>query len=110
MIFAIAAGARFARRHARPLLVLYGLVIATLGVVMAVYAAVAAAPGGCWPWLGLLVMQLYVVARLAVKLVTYASAVAYFQSALAHAAYVAAPAPIWPESPAIESLGPPAQP
>jgi hypothetical protein len=30
-----------------------------------------------------------------------------FQSALAHAEYVAQPAPVWPESPLVESLGPP---
>jgi hypothetical protein len=110
MIFALAAGARFARRHVLALLLLYALIVATLALVLAMYAAVAPSPGGRWAWLGFLLMQLFIVARLAVKLLTYASAIAYFQSALAHAAYVAAPAPIWPESPAIESLGPPAQP
>jgi hypothetical protein len=110
MIFALAAGARFAWRHAGSLLGLYALLAATLGVVLALYALVAPAPGGAWPWAGFVMAQIYVVARIAVKLLTYASVIAFFQSALAHATYVAAPAPVWPESPAIDTLGPPAQP
>ena len=30
---------------------------------------------------------------------------AYFQSQLSHVGYVAAPSPVWPESPAAEALG-----
>jgi hypothetical protein len=39
-----------------------------------------------------------------VKLVFCASEVSLFQSLLAHAGYVAAPLPTWPESPTIEAI------
>ena len=52
----------------------------------------------------LLVGQAYVLLRLGVKLGFYASHVAFFQAALAHADYVAAPLPEWPESPAVEAV------
>jgi hypothetical protein len=39
-----------------------------------------------------------------VKLVFYASQTALFQRALAHASYAAAPAVVWPDSPAAESI------
>jgi hypothetical protein len=55
-------------------------------------------------WLTLIVGQAYVAARLAVKLVFYASQTAYFQSQLAHAGYVAAARPAWPDSPAAEAI------
>ena len=38
------------------------------------------------------------------KLLFYASQTAYFQGALAHAAYTASPTVVWPESPAAESI------
>jgi hypothetical protein len=40
-----------------------------------------------------------------VKLLFYASETAFFQKALAHAAYTAAPPVEWPDSPAAESIG-----
>jgi hypothetical protein len=40
-----------------------------------------------------------------VKLLFYASQVAYFQGQLAHRAYTAAPPVVWPDSPAAESIG-----
>ena len=49
--------------------------------------------------------QAYVLARLGLKLVFYASQTAYFQGQLAHASYVAAPQAVWPESPAAEAIG-----
>ena len=39
------------------------------------------------------------------KLLFYASQIAYFQGTLAHAAYTAAPALEWPDSPAAEAIG-----
>jgi hypothetical protein len=48
--------------------------------------------------------QLYVVGRLWVKLVFWASETALFQSRLAHAGYVARPVPVWPDSPAAEAI------
>jgi hypothetical protein len=68
---------------------------------------VPGAGGLGWPmWLGLAIGQLYLLARLWVKLVFYASETAFFQSQLAHAEYTAAPQPVWPESPAAEAIGP----
>jgi hypothetical protein len=105
-VFAFAAGARFARRHAVTVAVLYGLLFATAGVA---WAAVSAAE--LWLQPGDLVARvldaLQVASAITAALVSAASAVALFQGALAHAAYVAPPPLVWPDSPAIESLGPP---
>ena len=48
--------------------------------------------------------QVYIVARLWVKLVFWASETSLFQSRLAHAGYVARPEPVWPESPMAEAM------
>ncbi|HEY8550279.1 MAG TPA: hypothetical protein VIL35_10010 [Vicinamibacterales bacterium] len=108
-IFALAAGARFARRHAGGLLLLYALLLASLTALLVLYAL--AAPTGAstaYPfWAGIVAGQIYVAGRIALKLLTYSSVTSFFQSALAHASYVAAPMPVWPESPAVETLGPP---
>ena len=105
-VFSLTAGARFVRRHVGGVVSLYAL--NTLGFLLwsAVYAALAPGVGGTgWTlWLTALAGQAYVALRLGVKLGFYASQVAYFQGALAHAAYVAAPAPEWPESPAAEAI------
>jgi hypothetical protein len=55
-------------------------------------------------WLGFVVSQIYVLARLALKLQFLASETALFQSRLAHASYAAGPVPMWPESPSAELL------
>ena len=55
-------------------------------------------------WLAFIAGQLYLLARLAIKLHFVASQTALFQSHLAHATYTAAPAPAWPESPAAEAI------
>jgi len=109
MIGALLASSRFIRRHPGETIGLY-LVDAVLFVaVVAVYAAVAPAAGtvGWTMWLGLAVSQLYLLMRLWVKLVFYASEVALFQLRLAHADYAAAPLPVWPESPAAEAIDKP---
>jgi hypothetical protein len=49
--------------------------------------------------------QVYVLARLWVKLVFWASETALFQSRLAHAGYVARAEPNWPDSPAADAIG-----
>ncbi len=49
--------------------------------------------------------ELYILGRHYLKLLFYASETAFFQGALAHAAYTAAPAVVWPDSPAAESIG-----
>jgi hypothetical protein len=105
-IGALLASGRFIRRQFTGVVVLYLLVTAAVLAVIALYALVA--PGATAPaWLALLVGQLYIVLRLATKLLFYAAQTAFFQSRLAHAAYVAAPMPEWPEPPAAEALDPP---
>ena len=104
---ALVAGLRFVRRRPGMCAGLYlanGLVLLA---VMASYALLAPGAGPTGPslWLAFLIGQVYLMARLASKLLFYAAEVAYFQSQLAHAGYVAAPAPVWPESPAAEAIG-----
>ena len=70
------------------------------------YAAVAPGAGGIgWTmWIGFAIGQLYILARLCVKLIFWASETALFQGRLAHAGYVAAAQPVWPDSPSAEAL------
>jgi hypothetical protein len=105
-VFALTAGARFVRRHLRGVAGLYALNTAVFFAVVLLYAVVAPGVGGAdWTmWLALLVGQAYIALRLGVKLGFYATQVAYFQRALAHADYVAGPVPEWPESPAAEAI------
>src|SRR5439155_1030902 len=75
-------------------------------LAVAVYAAIApgAGSGGLSVWVGFAIGQLYILARLWVKLVFWASETSLFQARLAHAGYVAAPKPVWPESPTAEAI------
>jgi hypothetical protein len=106
MVGAVRAAIGFVRRNAAAAVALYAVNIALFGLVVAAYALVAAGAGSSgWSlWLGFGIGQLYVLARLWVKLVFWASETALFQTRLAHAAYVARPLPVWPESPAAEAL------
>ena len=61
---------------------------------------------GVTMWLAFVLSQLYIVARLLLKLQFIASQIALFQANLAHASYVSAPVPTWPDSPAAEAIGP----
>jgi len=56
-------------------------------------------------WLVFGLGELYILARHYLKLLFYASETVFFQGALAHAAYTAAPALVWPDSPAAETIG-----
>jgi hypothetical protein len=102
----IVAGARFVRRHAAGALALYALNAASFLLVVALYAVVApGAPGsGLSMWIVLSVGEVYILARHYLKLQFYASETAFFQRALAHAAYTASPAVVWPDSPAAETI------
>jgi len=106
MIGAVAAALRFVRRNAGATIALYAIDVMLFGVALATYAAVApgAGAGGWSVWSGLAVGQAYILARLFVKLVFWASETSLFQGRLAHAGYVAAPKPVWPESPAAEAI------
>jgi len=111
VVFALLAGIRFAARHPAALLVLYVLLVATLGAVLgltalAASAADAARDAGAPIWIaGVRVVR--AIALLPPTLLAGAALTSLFQSALAHAAYVAPPRLVWPDSPAIETLGEP---
>ena len=103
---AVAAGARFVRRHFGRVLALYLLNGAAFLLLLAVYALVSpGAPGeGIGMWATLLLGQAYIVGRHYLKLLFYASQIALFQSQLAHASYTAAPPVVWPDSPSAEAI------
>jgi hypothetical protein len=104
-IGALVAGARFVRRH--PATFRLYVVNAIVFIVVAVAYALLSpgAPGGAAMWLALAIGQIYILLRHYVKLLFYASQTAFFQAALAHASYTAAPVVVWPDSPAAESIG-----
>ena len=103
---ALLAACRFINRHRGHTLGLYAVNTATFLALLAVWAGVA--PGTTGPgapmWAAFALGQLVVIARLLLKLQFLASQTSLFQAHLAHAAYTAAPAPVWPESPAAEAI------
>jgi hypothetical protein len=103
-IGAVVAGARFVRRHPSTfrLYVLNGFVFVILAIAYALLSP--GAPRGVAIWLALFLGQLYILLRHYVKLLFYASQTSFFQAALAHASYTAAPVVVWPDSPAAESI------
>jgi hypothetical protein len=104
MILALAASARFIVRHRGRVLGLYALNALTFLALMAIWAVLAPGAGGAGApmWVGFAAAQVYLLARLFLKLHFIASQTALFQATLAHAGYTAAPAPAWPESPSAE--------
>ena len=74
--------------------------------LLAVWALAAPGAGGAGlsMWIGFAATQLYLLARLALKLQFMASQTALFQRSLAHAGYTAAPIPAWPDSPAADTI------
>lgn len=103
VIGALRAAARFVVRSGFGTFALYGLDAAIFGAMLIAYALVA--PGSASTWLAFIVGQAYVAARIAVKLVFWASEIAWFQGRLAHAGYAAAPVAVWPDSAAAEAIG-----
>ncbi len=112
MIGALVSAVRFVVRQPGRAVGLYALDGLTFLVVVLAYGAVAPGAGGAgWSLrAGLLITEVYLLARLWVKLLFYASQTALFQGTLAHVDYVAAPQPVWPDSPAAEAIGGPPQP
>jgi hypothetical protein len=106
MAGALAAALRFIVRHPAKVFGLYAVNAAVFLVLIAIWAVVApgARGAGVSMWLAFLVAQVYVLARLTIKLTFLASQTALFQGLLAHAAYTAAPELTWPESPAAETI------
>jgi len=107
VVGALVAALRFVRRHPARVAGLYALNALVFLAVLAVWAL--AAPGvtgsGAAMWLAFFGSQAYIVVRLLLKLQFLASQTALFQANLAHASFVRAPAPVWPESPAAETIG-----
>ena len=106
-IGALVAAGRFVMRH--PAAVAAGFLANVAAYVVVTLLYVALAPGarhdaGFGVLLTLATGQLYLLARLAVKLGFYATATAVFEDRLAHRAYTAPPEPLWPDSPAAEAL------
>ena len=104
MIGAIAASVRFIRRNFGGVASLYLLNGLLFFAVLILYALLA--PGAGWSgagmWLGFAISQIYLLARLWVRLVFFASETSLFQGRLAHAGYIAsAPVPR-PEPPIVE--------
>ncbi|HEY3383314.1 MAG TPA: hypothetical protein VGK32_16195 [Vicinamibacterales bacterium] len=108
MIGAVLASFRFVRRHPGQTIGLYLIDGVLFGIVVLLYGLAAPGAGsiGWSMWAGLIVSELYLLARLWVRLVFSASEVALFQGLVAHAEYTAAPIPSWPESPAAEAIRP----
>jgi hypothetical protein len=105
-IGALTAAVRFIRRHPRQTVAVYLLNALLFLVVIAIYFVLApGAGGGALVWIAFLIGQLYIVARIVVRLTFAASQIALFQRRLAHAGYVARPVPRWPDSPAASALG-----
>jgi hypothetical protein len=106
IVGALLASLAFIGRNPARVLGVYVLNTIAFLVVIGVWAGVApgASGAGLSVWLGLLGSQIFVLARLLVKLQGLASQTALFQRLLAHAGYTAAPAPVWPESPAAEAI------
>jgi hypothetical protein len=109
MIGALVAALRFLLRHPRRTAGLYTANALTFLALIGVWALTAPGAGGAGlsMWLGLAAAQLYVLARVMLKLQFMASQTALFQRSLAHAGYIAAVVPRWPESPAAEAIGAP---
>ncbi len=107
MVGALVAAARFVRRHPGRTICLYLLNALCFAAVAGAYVLLAPGAGatGVSMWMGFAIGQLYLLGRLSVKLLFYASQTALFQGALAHAGYTAAAPPVWPESPAAEAIG-----
>jgi hypothetical protein len=103
---AFGASIRFVRRRPGQVLGLYALNALVFLAIVGVWALVAPGAGGpgLAMWLVFALGQLYLFARLLLKLQFMASQTALFQANLAHAAYTAAPPPAWPESPAAEAI------
>jgi hypothetical protein len=103
---AVTAAFAFITRNSRQVFALYALNALAFVVLLALWAVVAPGAGGAGlsMWLAFAGTEVYVLARLAVKLQFMASQTALFQSRLAHATYTAAPEPVWPESPAAEAI------
>ena len=93
MAGALIAASRFIVRNPARVAGLYLLNVMVFLVVVGVWALVAPGAGGSGPsmWFAVIASQLYILARLIVKLQVLASETSLFQQSLAHWGYTAAP-------------------
>jgi hypothetical protein len=107
MLGGLGAAIRFVARHPGRSLGLYAVNGTAFVALVALWASVAPGVWGGGPimWVGLLLGQAWVAARLVLKLHVIASQTALFQESLAHARYAAAPLHVRPPSPDAERLG-----
>lgn len=103
MLGAVAAGWRFVRRNPGAAIGLYAMNALLFLAVIGLYFLIAP---GAQSGAAFAIGQLYIVLRVIVRLQFMASQVSLFQGRLAHAGYVARPVPKWPDSPAVEAIGP----
>ena len=106
MISAVVEAIRFVRRNAVSAATLFGLNFGFFLMAVVMYAVIVPPVGGTGlpMWMAFAIGQFYLVARLWVKLVFWASETALFQSQLAHVGYVNRLEPKWPESPEAEAI------
>ncbi|HKB14334.1 MAG TPA: hypothetical protein VKD69_26895, partial [Vicinamibacterales bacterium] len=106
MLAAINAAAGFISRHLAAAVSLFLADFVLFLAVVALYGLIAPGGGGrgIMVWAAFAIGQLYIVARLWVKLVFWASETTLFQSRLAHAGYVSRAEPAWPDSPAADMM------
>jgi len=105
MLGAIAAAVRFLQTNLTSAVALYLADFGLFLLVVVIYGAISPGAGrGAGVWIAVALAQLYVLARLWIKLVFWATEIALFQSRLAHAGYVAVAEPSWPESPSAEAV------
>lgn len=106
MLFAVVAAIGFIARNPGRVLGLYTLNALVFLLVLTIWMLVAPGAGGAGAgmWLGFAAGQIYLLARLAMKLQFLASQTALFQHSLAHAGYVVSAAPAWPEAPVVEGV------
>ena len=97
---ALLAGARFVARNPAGLALVLGMAVAMLLSTLAYERVVRENDD----WIAFLLREGWVAAETFLMLATFASAIALFQSRLAHAGYTAAPPLTWPDSPAAETI------
>ena len=97
-IGAVVASLRFVRRNMGGV---FGIIVINAGIACATWWLAAAFDIGTT-----LAVYAYLLARALLRLIFMASAIALFQSRLAHAGYVARPIATWPESPAADAVLP----
>ena len=105
-IGALLAAWRFIRRQPRETIGLFLINVSVFAIIVMLFSSVIS---NVWTlasgmWTGFIAGQIYLVARLFSRLLFYACETSYFQSQLAHASYIAAPAPKWPDSPSADAI------